>query len=140
MNTVQEIWLAPGVTIDQLLVAAAHGCYGNDTLTCQTITAFLAKRGIGVRHPPMATSGNDTICATYHHGADYVVYLIGDPELVLDACRLSENAREKALLESRRLGGAHAKVYSIARGDVRTIPQGLSSLNGLTFYGHITVV
>lgn len=104
---------------------------------------FVHDRGFHAAHEPMTVLNdtNLTVCA-YHHGSQYRVYAIGAPEQVLEHSLLSENEREKALLESRRMDrhtGVECRLISVATGTCDTVPKNTRSLTGLTYYGHVAI-
>lgn len=140
MRSVQEIWPALHVSAKALLHAAACVCDFSDDDHCQIIASFLDKRGVKTHHRPIQINENGIIYAVYHNGSRYDVYVTGEPEKILQRCIMSENEREKSLLESRRLAGANAATLSIAHGTMGVAPTKMRDITGLTFCGHISVI
>lgn len=140
MSTIQEIWHPPHSSSAMLLHAAAHVCEFSDNQAGRAIERFLKSRDIKVHHRPVTVLGKNVTYCIYHLGGEYAIYAMGDPEHILQASLLSENDREKSLLEARRLGKNETIVLGIAKGTLSTLPQSTRAITGLQFCGHISVV
>lgn len=140
MNSVKEIWHPHDKAHGQLLQAAAHICGHGDTPQYRAIAHFLTKRDTELHHKPVKVGGTDTIFAAYHNGSHYDIYAAGEPEQILQHCQMSDNDREKSLLESRRLMNGGAQIITIATATVATLPNSLGSLHSMALCGHISVI
>lgn len=141
MSSIQEVWHPPHGSTISLLQAAAHVCTHNgDNSSYAAIANFLHKRNINIHHKPVLVLGKRTIYCVYHSGNSYAVYVMGDPETVLQASRMSDNDREKSQLEIRRLLYSGAQVLSVAHGTATTAPNHTGDIKNLTYCGHISLV
>ena len=79
--------------------------------------------------------------AVFHNGASYTVYAIGNPNKILQKCELSENIRERAVLEVRRMqNDGDATIVATAHGECHTLPATATGINGLQFDGLIALL
>ena len=138
MRTIQEIWHPPHGNTATLLQAAAHVVEFNDSEAATAITHYLHNRDIKIHHRPVTVIGKDATFCFYHHGSDYDVFALGDPEQILQACVLSENEREKSLLEARRLAANGVIVMAVAKGGLGAVAQNPHGISGLDLCGHIS--
>lgn len=66
-------------------------------------------------------TSKETYSATYHHGAFYEHYIFGEPLEITASCDLSENERERILLQTRKLSCGGVIVCAVSRAESKLL-------------------